>query len=134
MNRDSRQNGKGKAPPKRRVPKRVKAKLLDPKSAEALAIIRAQALTGLSDLVGLALATIMDCLKEGPTRAQGSRSSDARYVLDVVLDRIPEAAELPEDAVEASAQTPIDQLAERRAQLQKLLQAQRKDMDRSKRK
>lgn len=126
--------GKGKVPQKRRVPKRVTAKLIDPKSAEALAIIRAQALTGLSDLVGLALATLMDCLTDGPTRAQGSRSSDARYVLDVVFDRISEPTELPEDAVSDAAKTPVDELAVRRAELQKLLQAQRRDMDRNKRK
>lgn len=134
MNLDSRKKGKGKraekyrAPTqKRRVPAKVKAKLIDPKSAEALAIVRAQALTGLADLVGKAVATLEDCLTEGPTRAQGSRSSDARYVLDVVFDRIKEAeAALGEDE---ATQTPVDELAKRRAELQKHVRAQRRDME-----
>ena len=128
MNRDSR-NGKGRVPQKRRVPAKVKAKLADPKSAEALAIIRAQALTGLSDLVGLALGTLKDCLRNGPTRAQGSRSSDARYVLDVVIERV-QALEVALDEDE-NAPTPVDELAQRRAELQKHIRAQRRDMDKN---
>lgn len=107
------------------------------KPSESLKKVREQALGGLTDLVGLALATLADCLKHGPTRAQGSRSSDARYVLDVVLDRIAAAEAVPEDveldAAGKPAQTPVDQLAKRRAQLQALLQAQRRDMDKGKR-
>jgi hypothetical protein len=110
---------------------------LDKKSAESLAEVRQQALSGLSDLVSLALATLGDCLKNGPMRAQGSRSSDARYVLDVVLDRIQAPSAVPEDAeVDEDGQptqTPVDELAARRAELQKLLRAQRRDMEKSKR-
>src|SRR5262249_53101330 len=126
MNPDSRRMGKGKraekyrAPKqKRRVPVKVKAKLVDPKSAEALAIIRAQALTGLADLASLAVATLADCLAEGPVRAQGSRSSDARYVLDVLFNRISEPAPgVIEGSDSEDGPTPVDELAVRRAELQ----------------
>lgn len=132
-------------------PKRGKGKRIDPprglplvepvdaeaKSAEALKKVREEALGGLTDLVGLAIGTLRDCLENGPQRAQGSRSSDARYVLDVVLDRIAQPAAVPED-VELDkdgkpAPTPVDELAKRRAELQKLLRQQRKDMDKGKR-
>jgi hypothetical protein len=104
------------------------------KSAEALGKVRAEAMGGLTDLVGLAIGTLRDCLVNGPQRAQGSRSSDARYVLDVVLDRIAQPAEVGDD-VEIDkggkpTQTPVDELAKRRAELVKLVRAQRKDSSR----
>lgn len=136
MNPDSRKKGvKGKVRPKHPSVDPVTPVAAKPKSAEGLNKVREQALGGLTDLVGAALGVLGDCLKNGPSRAQGSRSSDARYVLDVVLDRI-SAPEVPEDVdLDEDGQpltTPIDELAERRAELQKLLRAQRRDMDRNK--
>lgn len=106
------------------------------KSAEALSKVRAEALGGLTDLVELAIATLRGSLTMGKQRGQGSRSSDARYVLDVVLDRISAPTEQPAD-VETDAdgqptQTPIDELAKRRAELQLFLRKQRREADKNK--
>lgn len=108
----------------------------DPKTTELLQKARSQALAGLTDLVGLALGTLADCLKHGPTRAQGSRSSDARYVLDAVLDRVSMPEAKPDEELDENGQpfqTPVDELAVKRKQLQKLLQQQRRDAQRDKR-
>lgn len=144
MNPDSRKRGKGKPKPKRRIvkPRSVReSAFIQPaqpelKSSELLAKVRAQALSGLSDLVALSLSALRQNLEDGPERNQTSRSLDARYVLDAVLDRVSAPAALAEDAeVDEqgnAAPTPVDELAVRRAELQKLLRQQRKDADRDK--
>lgn len=137
MNRDSsRKGGRGGKRRREQPTAAVEPTEAEAKSAELLQKVREQALGGLTDLVGLALATLGDCLKNGPSRAQGSRSSDARYVLDVVLDRISSPAKHADD-VETDEdgkprQTPVDELAMRRAELQKFLREQRKQADTSK--
>lgn len=111
--------------------------LPEPKPTELLQKARSQALAGLSELVAAAIGTLRSSLIDGTERRQGSRSSDARYILDVVLDRIPAPKE-PEPGEELDddgepTQTPVDELAERRAELQKLLRQQRRDMDKQQR-
>lgn len=54
----------------------------------------------------------------------GARSTDARYVLDVLLDRLPTAPEKP--AADTADGAPVDELAQRRAALQAFVQAARR--------
>lgn len=120
-----RNKGEGGAPPRRR---KVAPRELDVKARNDLEIMRQKALSGLSDLVELAVGTLADCLRHGPERAQGSRSSDARYVLDVVLERI--AAPVERDEAEGEPgevlTTPVDELAQKRLELQEYLRGQRR--------
>ena len=113
------------------------AELIRAKSAEELAKMREQAISGLAELVPLAVRAVRRSLIEGAERRQGTVSADARYILDVVLDRVappperPEGTPLDEDG--NPTQTPVDELAERRAELQKYMRQQRRDADREKR-
>jgi len=142
MNKDSRTKGKGERrivkPRSVREPEFTKPAPVEPKSTEVLAKMRQHALTRLADSVDLAIDVLIGSLDGPVERRQGTRSSDARYVLDVVLDRLPAPSEQPPDTeVDEdgnAAPTPVDELAVRRAELQKLLRAQRKDADRDKRK
>jgi hypothetical protein len=62
----------------------------------------ARAAEGLAELVPDALQALKDSLRmvKAPRGVRvGSRSSDARYVLDVVLERLPEAEAKPAGAV-----------------------------------
>lgn len=55
---------------------------------------------GLAELVPAALAALRESLTASKRpRGQGTRSSDARYVLDVVLERLPDAEAKPAGAV-----------------------------------
>lgn len=78
--------------------------------------IAADAADGLAELVPAALAALRESLSGGKRARYGStRSADARYVLDVVLDRLPEAESGDKPAV--AQPTPAAAVSELRKRL-----------------